>query len=922
MWISRVKSFFQKNKKPILLSLLLVCVGALAWMTIIFVHRLKEPVIPASQAIPNDVAWYIEFKDAQQCWEKIRSGNELADELRNFPYFASLFSNIGKIDSIILLNNAINDIIKGQGLTICCRYTPNAPEYLFLMNLPDAHQEELIHDFIKTSWDNQLTLQETEENGVILMHVKMNNGSEYALSVTSGIFMLSTSNDFLDAALKTLKAGNGLMTMPSFTRVKQTMGSKVDANVCLNLKQLGRRLGPYISENHQDVTTLLNSFGIWSGMDMIIRKDEVLLSGYMSAEKKNYLDIFRGEQGQKMTLPSHIPYNTAVMLYFGATNLQTIIERQQSYRTSTFGNPTPTIENLEQQHQCDLHDEFFSWMGSEMALVITESPSASFRSNAYMVFSANTRKAEKILTEISVAAEDLPATNADEEKLAIRQITIPELFPTLFGSAFSYVSGNYYIITDECVIFGNTPLSLKNYLSSRLSGKTLSTNENYKAFADNVSEQSSLCLYVNIRKSAELIKPVLSAELEKTLDVLTPQLRNFQAFAIQITPEKDLFYTNVYLKYNPSYKDENPAVWETAVDSTVIFPPIFVVNAADSHSYVVIVDQLNHLYLIDAMGRICWTYKASEPILGQVQVIEKSQSRETQLLFNTQHQLVLLDMQGKFAKNFPVVTRFPANSAVTAIDYDHKGDYRLFWVSDDHKLSNFSLSGKPTTGWVPPSIGAYVNKEISHVRLFEKDYIIVTDVNGICHFYDRKGRPAFNPPSTEFIRANNSTFFVFEDAKRSRIITTDRKGRIIRIAPDGNWESINLKEFSPEHTFRYDDFDGNEIKDYIYIDSNSVTVFDVNKHNIFELEFPAVLQPALIKVKLADNVVYFGTVSKDTKQLFLFNKEGWSAMNKFLIGSIAFSAGNLDQSGFVSLITADNNKVFDYYLTDSSVQPY
>jgi hypothetical protein len=301
--------------------------------------------------------------------------------------------------------------------------------------------------------------------------------------------------------------------------------------------------------------------------------------------------------------------------------------------------------------------------------------------------------------------------------------------------------------------------------------------------------------------------------------------------------------------------------------------------------------------------------------------VEKK-NKETLLLFNTSTQLVLLDMKGRLVKNYPVKLKFPATAPVRAIDYDGKGEPRFLFTCDDHKLYNYSLNGKPTSGWVPPSIGAYVKTGVEYIKLFNKDYLIVTDANGLCHFYDRKGRGAFNPSLTEFIRSSGAPFKVYPDGKLSRIITTDRKGRIIRIAADGNWESITLKSFSPDHFFMYDDFDGDEFKDYIYTDSNTLTVYNVNKKIIFELEFPAPVQSGLIKVESTLPGHFYGVVSEETRQLFLFNHQGWSPMNKFLTGSLPFCTGVVDQSGYTSLITADGKIVYNYYLTEPGAVPF
>lgn len=918
------KQFFLKNRRYLLIGLLVLLLGVFAVSAVLYVRHLKEPVIPAVQAIPAEVAWYAEFKNAGALWEKVSQGNDMVTESINFPWFHEMYHQISWLDSLVSADADIKSLSEGQSVFVCCRYTRSGdPEYLFLMNTPDAHQEQEICDFIRESQGITLAVTEAETGEDLFFTGQTPLGASFTFSVPQGIFMISRSDDFVRSAYRQLKSQSGLVTDQRFKQVMATTGKNVDANLFFNLDYMSRALGPLLAEPEGEFSLFLESLGNWAGLDMIIRKDELLLSGYINAEKDDYLELFRNTRPQKISLTRRLPFNTAFMLYFGTDDLNALSEKSAVYHRQLLNAAEDRREVLLQQYGIDAGEDIFSWMGKEAALIITEAPSGNFSESAYGVFTIkNPQKATEKLEGLSVVSEEIADGTEGAQTLTIRKMKVPGLFQALFGNAFSYLTENYYVILDDMVVFGNSPHALKVFVSSVLSGKTLSTNENYISFSDNVSGNASLCLYVNIRKLSELLKSLVNPELRETLDPLTHHLKNFQAFAIQIAPDRDLFYTNIYLRHNPSYKDENPAVWETRLDTSVACAPLIATDIKDSSVHIVVYDQLQQVYIIDGMGRIVRKVPVAGPIISPLYVLQSKMKRRTMLLFNTQDQIWLLDLDGNPVKGFPLRPKFPVTNPVFPVDYGNTGDFRLIFVCDDHKVYNYNLDGRPTAGWLIPAVNADINLPAASAKLFAKDYIILTDGNGHCHFFNRQGKGAFTPSMTEFVASPQPAFFTYNDGRNSKIITTDHKGRIIRIAPDGDWESINLKEFPESHAFLYDDFNGDEINDYIFADTATVTVYNNSKKIIFELDLPSGILSSISKISTPAGKPLFGVVSRSSDHLYLFNEQGMSSMNNVLNGSWPFSAARLDESGYYSLITASGKTVYNYYLYDLSIIPF
>jgi hypothetical protein len=913
----KLSDYFSNNRRLLIIItafLLLTFLVVFGWW---FINRLKEPVVPAIKCIPTNIAWYIEFKSATDLWERENKSNDIINEIRNFPYFNSILSNISFLDSIAKNNESAASLIAGQPIYICCRYDKkNNPEYLYLMNLPDAHQTETVHDIIKNSLGDKINITEKEDGHYLLFTGLMNNGNTFTFTIEKGVFIFSSQPDFVMAALEQMNSGHSISEDPDYSKISATSGKNVDANFYINLKQLGNCIDKYTDPSQNGFEKFLSSMGSWAGLDLIIKKDEVLLNGYANCKPGDYLEIFGKQKPQKNDITGFIPFNTAVMLFFGLDDITKFSEDNQGFLEDKDIKTYNIIAQINKKCNCDIRQTMLSWMGHEAAMVITESPAADFRANSYGVFRiANENKARNSLESISTQTENLDLPQEDEHNLSIRQIPIPELLPALFGKAFNYITGNYYLILDNYVVFGNSPQSLHVFASAYFSGKTLNKNENYSAFAENVSDHASICLYVNIRKSLELIKSFTEKKFRADLDQLTPRLRNFQAFAIQVSSENTLFYVTLYLKYNPSYKDENPAIWEVKLDTNIATDPVLIFDKLDSTGYVWVSDVSNQIYLIDCLGRIVWKQKLSEPVFGKAQITDRYKNGGCQIVFNTMHQIFMIGLDGKNLPGFPANLKYPATNPLTVVDFDANKNYQLILACDDHKLYNINSSGKPAAGWNSPLVGALVQEPVFPLMMSGKHYIIATDGNGLSHFYDRKGKSSFLSPEIEFIKSVKSGYFVYPDGVNSKIITTDRKGRIIRTGSDGKWESVTLQTFSPDHSFLYDDFDGNGNNDFIFADSGKIVVYNVNNKNIFNLTIPGKITFGPERISVIKDQPMFAIVCSEQNKVLLFSKSGLSPINQYLIGNTSFCSGKLDKSGICSLIIGKNNMVYNYYLT-------
>lgn len=918
MGISAILPWFRRHRLQVYLFAGFTGLALATLTTILVVRYLKQPVIPAEQAIPAETAWYIRFNRPMALWDRLQDDSPMAREALQFDWFREIWTQTFYIDSLVRSDAEMLDLCREQPLIVSCRYRADSrPDYLFLMNLPDAHEEKSVNTFISRQAGQASTIIREASDGLRIYSVQGRNGQALFFAVPDGIVLMSRSEEYLSSAIDQLRNGKGLSANADFTEVRATTGQNVDANIYFRLDHLKTLIGHHIPPSGAFVNQLTNT-GDWAGMDLQVHRDELWMSGYINFSAGDYMALFQGEIPQKTTLPRMVPFNTAVMISFSTDRLERLSRKMREYhrtlkRDAAPPSPADTTDS----------DELLACLGREAAIVITENARGTADDNTFGIFDVKNRdRALTLLESWSEAEETLPPANPEEPALTIRKLKQALPFSHLFGPVFQTLDAEYYIILDHHVIFARQAESLRRYIASVLSGKTLDKNENYQGFATKVSEKAAACLYVNIRKSIGFLSPLLSEKSRRAVEPLIPCLRNFQAFAVQIAPEGRLSFVNMYLRYNPSYKDENPAVWEARLDTTAACSPVILRESAPGKTRMAVYDIRSQLYLIDELGRITRKIPIPGRIQGPLKALQHPTRNTSLLLFNTRQAVYLLSADGKALPGFPLITSFPVTNEVSVTDYANNGDLRIFVVCDDHRLYNFTGNGKPVKGWQAPRLPATVSRPLVRVRMLNKDYLILTDDQGRAHFFDRYGRRAFIVKDEGYQIAPRAPFYCYEDGSRTRIITVDTKGRILRFAGDGRWESLRLGDPDAVTGFLLEDFNGDGHKDYLLATARRLRIYNSSKKNLLDMSLPEDVRPGLYAAGQAGNVKLFGLVSENGERLLLFSRKGWLAINKDLRGQSNFEMVTLGASKYPSLLTSYQDIICHYYLYDLSFVPF
>lgn len=898
------------NRRIISIILLVIFFATVISIFSYLYFRLKSTTSDPFIAIPESALLIAEFNNFSKTWDQFYNNCDIEEELEQIKSFNTLSGKINRIDSIINSFPELSDYIKLNKAYISLHLKHNKiPVPLYTIGLPKTIALSTFIEIIRKI-SGKTSFIETENHGTRIY--SSDDKEPFFFTIHNGVFIYCNEFNILEESILQLNSNTPIQNT-NLTRVKSTAGKNVNANLYVNQSKLKDLLKIFTKDTYDSQLAYLAPFASWTEIDLIIKNDEILLNGYTAADDSSLylINIFKNQKPQRLEVSRILPYNTNILFVYGLENFPLFYENL--YKNLKTHNGINKYEEKRQELQRKFGHDVVSlmspWIGSEVALAISASLPQQINNNSYCIIKAGNREvAENNLKRISDRSY-----KQQIKDFTIKRINAQGLIPLIFGSVFENIQNAYYFNIDDYYIFANNPNALGNYISSFYSGKTLRNNVNYKNFADNISESSNLLFYCNILNSYPIIESVVNPEIYKFINDNSSQIRNFEGIALQFSYLNKMYYTNLYIKHNPEYIQEDYSIWKVSLENDIAGKPYFVRDHRTNTLKIIVFDTENQMYLLDHNGKILWKRQLDEEVLSDVFLVDYYKNGKIQYLFNTKNNIYLIDLLGRDVVDYPVRLPRKATNGIAVFDYDNDKDYRILVALEDNKIYNFKKTGMPVNGWRKPLANNTVTEPVLFIRANEKDYILFTDITGHVKIHDRKGKSRIMLKS-DLVKGNNSVFYE-NQTNRSKgiIITTDKDGNLVYIKKKGDVSRTSFGDFSEDHYFLYEDFNKKDGKDFIYLDNNKLIVFDRFKNIIMEHEFKQEMHssPVIIPVSPTDNII--GVVSGNSNKIYLFDDNGNILSTPDMLGQTQILVGSLLNDGQLNLIAGSGNTLYNYH---------
>ena len=486
--------------------------------------------------------------------------------------------------------------------------------------------------------------------------------------------------------------------------------------------------------------------------------------------------------------------------------------------------------------------------------------------------------------EASAEANFIPESQQKKyREVGYYKTSLPRELTLAVMSLGEQVNAKWVAKMDDFLFFGESETGIKALIAAYKDQKTLEYSTAFKQFAEEtLSEKSSLLWIGNTTK---LKKENDTQAFWKALDA-----EKFPYAAFQGVVENDFMHLHFRLHYSekelPKASVTNVGI--ISLEQPVATAPQWLKNHRTKEKDIAVQDENNTLYLYSNSGTLYWKKELSGKIQGAIQQVDLYKNGRLQMAFRTENRFYVLDRNGKVVPPFDKKVSSEAPVQPLAVfDYDQSRNYR-FVLAQGKSVQMLDRKGKRVSGFKFTKSDAPLTAAPKHIRIDQKDYIVVQEENKLPKILNRTGKPRVQikgsfQPSGEAVYSYLKTF-----------TTTDAAGNLIQIDGKGNVVTTPL-ELKKGHRIT------TTTKSLVSLSENNLTIKGIP----VDLPFGQYSAP---KIFYLNNIVYVSVTDTEAQKVYLFYSDGRAVPGFPVYGTSAIDLSNADKDKAIEFVVQAEDK--------------
>ncbi|HWY98952.1 MAG TPA: hypothetical protein VNY36_07705, partial [Bacteroidia bacterium] len=415
-------------------------------------RKVETSVNTAITAIPIDASFVFESRKTYPLWKGISQDNQIWKDLLGTESVNELNHNIQFLDSLVAGDPKMHAIVESQSIFISAHKNGQDHfDYLFICSIPNAKDEEGLHSYIETL-AKKGSITQSQYDGIIEYCLKQPDKSDFYYAVNKGIFIGSLKSELVQESLRQMESGISLMNNSHFTKVLNASSGQPMAQLFINYEAFYNVASSFTSKEYHPYLSTLQDFAQWTGVDIALAPDEVIMNGFTEADSTGaqFLNLFEHQSSQATRIPTIVPANTSFMDCFEITDTKAFIKDYRKYmglhrRTARHNE---WVSQIEKVYGINVEKNFYSWLDNEIAFVITEPSDSTLLNDTYAIIGTNDNKeALRDLGRMSDSVkgeEEKHFTTYQYMNHDIHYIGLDNMLLNLLGGTFEPIKKTYY----------------------------------------------------------------------------------------------------------------------------------------------------------------------------------------------------------------------------------------------------------------------------------------------------------------------------------------------------------------------------------------------------------------------------------------------------------------------------------------------
>ena len=655
-------------------------------------------------------------------------------------------------------------------------------------------------------------------------------------SRTGGIFLAGNSLEKLKALLE----GDRFLNDAEFQKAFKATDPK-ETSIFIRHEQIGEKFKQWFPATDSTLT----NFASWSAVDLNYKNGSLNFNGLsLWTEKPSLQHIFKDVGSSPNEVARIVPATAPGFSSFGYKNFD---QFQQNFNT--------------------YFQKEFSEVEKEILKNVSEIGLINYASEKLLVLN----NIDVILAEQSLAR--FSGESKEFRGAKIYQFDNPDVFAEHLKPLISPVDLNFYTILENFVIFSNSEEKLQTVISAFVNKNTLAQQEHFQAAFEHLAEASNILLVANNQEFKELLKEASSEEFGNELSSLNFDRNKLSA--LQIVADRNFSHIHgIFHKSEGNLATRNTEqLLSVKLDEEILGNPVFFSNHNNNQKDIAVQDINNMLYLISNKGDIYWKKQLDGPILGEIKEVDILKNGKFQLAFATPNRLEVIARNGNAVKPFPLKFKDEITQPLALFDYDNNRNYR-FLIVQNKELFMYDSKGRNVRGFDFNRTGSKVLFPPKHIRMGNKDYIVIAEESGKLNILSRQGRHRVKVK--ENFNFSDNDWFQYE----RNFISSNNLGELILVDEKGKVSNQNLN-LAQNHK--------------IDATSNLVVSFSENILKIREkelsLDFGLYTEP---KIFLENNKYYISITDLQTQKVYVFYRKAELLPGFPVYGALTIHIANID----------------------------
>ncbi|MFN2312857.1 MAG: hypothetical protein ABR531_00275, partial [Bacteroidales bacterium] len=848
-----------------------------------FIRKDKQVVVVDPWvAVPSDAFFIVETNDFPELLTRTTDPAGMMSRLQEMKWAASLIRSASAIDSITG-GPEVRGMISGRRVIISFHMTGQGRVTpLVIMSGGTSLTPRRLAGLSRQSGG---AVTEARELGgtrrYTVIYGKGNSQSPVSIALTSGIMVISTSENLISAALDNNSAGSDIRHQQGFAPVVNASGKDAD-KVYVLFRNLPGFLKSFIDP--EDISAIA-SVAIAGGGDLKAAEEGLFISGFLTTTGAGM-----GADRLRTIAPAECGVHE--LLPQGTLSYRTVMQRA-SLRGETAADPASI-------NATDLALILSPFTGTEVTDARVRAGTEDARIRIFRM--TDRQSAEKVLRERLIAKYRsmglreshfvASVRGGDGEEKVLFRMPFTGVASILSGVAGKSPDDEWVTFARSYMIFSGSPEALATVIRESDNENTLINDPEFREMEKTMPTKSSYLFYSSGSALSSILNSVLTPEAKAGLNA--GSLAGIGGVGLSLTPSNGMIYTSLSVRYSDRERQpdriragdiaapgeagaDTPAssslklLWKIKLEAEPSVKPFLFLNHNTGATEIFIQDQNNNIYLISASGKVLWKADIRERIAGDIFMVDYYLNGKNQLLFAGKNYIHLIDRNGNYVDKYPVKMRSPASNTLAVFDYENNKDYRLFIAGEDKKIYAYDRSGSPVRGWSLFTTRGTVTDPVSFFRVRGKDYLFVADDQAVYVLY-RTGniRVAHQEPLK---KAAGSTARLTGGDEQA-IIFSDPDGTLVRLLFDGTVKRDTIGTFSAGHRTDFSDIDGDGSIDILYLDNGMLRAYDSSGNEIYSYAFESKQLTGPVVFRLGPSERRTAVFDNDRQMIHLVGKNG------------------------------------------------